>query len=213
LHREGGADGGRGQAEDRVLAMRRTLLAHAFRIAGTAQDTLLAREADRGDAGDHLRHAASYRHRGVLEGAGDETAVRPALMHVVDFEPVYVGHAVVIGAERPAHVQRQSVDVAPLDACIGERRAQGLRAEAELADWQVAAELAMADADDCHLAVEVHGPSGENTKADLATSPGRCPDGRMAPWCRPSTWSSFAPNSTAPTPPSTGTRDNAPLLS
>lgn len=154
LHGQGCTDGGRGEAVDRVLAMGCPLLAHALGVAGSAEDAELAGEADGGDAGDGGGHAGGHGHGSVLQCAGDEASMGPALVHVVDLQPIHLRHAVTVGAQRPAHVERQAVNVGAVELGIGQRGPQRLGAESDLAGGQKAAEGALSDPDDGHVMVQ-----------------------------------------------------------
>ena len=92
--------------------------------------------------------AARHRHRGVLDRARHEAAVQPGLADPADVEPVGLGDAVVVDAERPAHVDREAVDVRAREPGVVERGLQRLRTELELAVGQEAPVLALADAGD-----------------------------------------------------------------
>ena len=132
LHGERGAAGRRRQPVMRRLRMGAAGLAVALEVVPPAQDVALAGEAQHVHAGDDLRHAAGHRHRGGLQAAGDEAAVGPGLVDEIDLETEGLSDLVVVDAERPADVDGESVDVAALEAGVGERRLERARREREL---------------------------------------------------------------------------------
>ena len=154
LHGERGAAGRRGQPVVRGLRVGATGLAIALEVVRPAQDVALAGEAQHVHAGDDLRHACGHRHCRGLQAAGDEAAVGPGLVDEIDLEAEGLGHLVVVDAERPADVDGESVDVAPLEARIIERRLERLGAERKLALRQMAAKGTGADADDRRLVAQ-----------------------------------------------------------
>jgi hypothetical protein len=137
--------------------VRAAVLARALGVAGAAEDLPLAGEADRGDARDDVREAARHRHSGVLDRARHEAAVQPGLAHPPDVEPVRLRDTVVVDAERPAHVDREAVDVRAREPGVVERGLQRLRTELELAVGQEAPVLALADAGDRGLVAHREG--------------------------------------------------------
>ena len=154
LHGERGAAGRRGQTVMRRLRMGAAGLAVALEVVRPAEDVALAGEAQHVHAGDDLRHAAGHRHRRGLQAAGDEAAVGPSLVDEIDLEAEGLGDLVVVDAERPADVDGEAVDVAPLEPGVVERHLERARRERELALGQMAAEGAGADADDCRLVAQ-----------------------------------------------------------
>ncbi len=154
LHGDGGAAGGRGEPVGRRLAVSTAFLAIAFHVARPAEKAALAGEAHGGDAGDHVGKPGRDRERRVLERVGDEPPVQPRLVDVADVEAERLGHAVVVGPERPAEMDRQAVDIAALEPGVGQRGLERDRREGELALGQAAPEAARTDANDGR--VEIH---------------------------------------------------------
>ena len=154
LHGERGAARRRGEAVVRRFRVGAAGLAVALEVVRPAQDVALAGEAQHVHAGDDVRHAGCDRHRRGLQAAGDEAAVGPGLVDEIDLEAEGLGHLVVVDAERPADMDGEAVDVAPLEACVLERRFERLGGERKLALEQVAAEGAGANADDRRLVAQ-----------------------------------------------------------
>jgi len=148
LHGDGGAARRRGEPVGRGFAVGAALFAGALDVARAAEKAALAGETHGGDAGDDAGEAGGDSERRVLERVGDETPVQPRLVDVADVEPERLGDAVVVGPERPAEMDREAVDVAALQARVGERGFERNRRELELALGQPAPEAARADADD-----------------------------------------------------------------
>ena len=93
----------------------------------------------------------------MLKRLGDETAVQPSLVYIADVEPEDLGDTVVVDAERPAHVDREAVDILAAEPGIIERRLEGDKAELKLAFLKAPAELAEANAGDGGLVADKPG--------------------------------------------------------
>ena len=154
LHGERGAARRRGEAVVRRLRMGAAGLAVALEVVRPSQDVALAGEAQHVHAGDDIRHAGRDGHRRGLQAAGDEAAVGPGLVDEIDLKAEGLGDLVVVDAERPADMDGEAVDVAPLEASVRERRLEGLGGERELALGQVTAKPAGANADDRRLVAQ-----------------------------------------------------------
>ena len=133
LHSERGAARRCGQPVVRGLRVGAAGLAVALEVVRPAEDVALAGEAQHVHAGDDVRHACRDRHRRRLQAAGDEAAVGPGLVDEADLETEGLGDLVVVDAERPADVDGETVDVAPLQPCVRQSRLERLGGKRELA--------------------------------------------------------------------------------